>query len=411
MEYQAPTDDKLTGLQQAFEAFNEVSGLLQHSYEGLQQQVVRLEQELHLANTERAEEARRNRELAKRLTALLEALPGAVVMLDEHGTVRDINSAAHDFLGEPLQDLEWTLVCRRAFRHDSIDHNGDLTLQDGRQVSLAQKPMVPGPGRVLLLTDVSETRKIQELLARHQRLAAMGEMAAALAHQIRTPLSAALLYMTNAARRDLGAEHRLELLNSATVCLQDLEQLISDMLQFARGAGQSDEHFELVQLLESLELALAPMADTGSQVRISAAARPLTLTGNKDALVSAILNIASNALQAAGPDGCVKIDTAITPLQLEISVIDNGPGVPADMREKIFESFYTSRPDGTGLGLAVARSIVRAHGGDIMLLDEDGGGARFVIRLPLAAPSTNRPDSAREDMPAAATDTTEEAAA
>ena len=113
---------------------------------------------------------------------------------------------------------------------------GDLELRDGRRVNLAQKPLQPGPGRVLLLTDVTEKRKIEDLLARHRRLAAMGEMAAALAHQIRTPLAAALLYATNARRRELAAEQRDALLGKSIGCLHDLERLIGDMLQFARGA-------------------------------------------------------------------------------------------------------------------------------------------------------------------------------
>ncbi len=384
MEMNPTPHQDMTGLQQAFETFNEVSGQLQASYDGLQQRAVQLQAELNIANQERAEEAQRNHELANQLTTLLEALPGAVIMLDENGRVKQINSVASHFLGEPLQDLEWTMVSSRAFENHSGDLNGDLTLRDGRRISLAQKAMEPGPGRVLLLTDVSEHRKIQELLARHQRLAAMGEMAAALAHQIRTPLSAALLYTSNASHTELNAEQRQAMLDNATSCLHDLEQLISDMLQFARGANQSESRFDLSDLLDTLTTSLAPIKKAGQQLDIEKVTTSTRLTGNKEALAGAILNLATNAFQAAGSQARVEITTAITPLQIEIQVSDNGPGVTPEIRDKIFKPFFTSRSDGTGLGLAVAQSVVRAHGGEIVLKDNPSGGAQFIVRLPVS---------------------------
>ncbi|MCG8377440.1 MAG: PAS domain-containing protein, partial [Chlorobiales bacterium] len=257
MEARPSSKPDLSSLKAAFEAFNQVSGQLQNSYEELQQEVAQLKDQLKTANRKRAEEARRNADLAQRLSSLLEALPGGVVMLDEGGVVREINSAAGDFLGEPLQNHEWTLVCRRAFKADT-DEQGDLILNDGRKVTLAQQALEPGPGRVLLLTDVTENRKLQELLSRHRRLAAMGEMAAALAHQIRTPLSAALLYTSNATLNDLTDDRRFELMDKSTRCLHDLEQLINDMLQFARGASCSEEHFGLDDLIDAVENALDP---------------------------------------------------------------------------------------------------------------------------------------------------------
>ena len=391
---QTPAED-IAGLQEAFEAFNEVSGQLRSSYQSLQQQVVSLTDQLE-------RETRRNAELATRLSALLEALPGGVIMLDEGGVVREINATACDFLGEPLQDVEWTLVCRRAFR-DHTSEDGDLTLQDGRRLSLAQKPMEPGPGRVLLFTDVTEHRKLQELLDRQRRLAAMGEMAAALAHQIRTPLSAALLYATSAAGAGLTNARKDELLAKSTRCLHDLEQLIGDMLQFARGASFAEGSVELSEILTAVDTALRPLIRNGQQVRFTAPDTPARVTGNREALAGAILNLATNALQHAGDNARVTIEAQTRGLEAEIRVRDNGPGVAPDQQERIFDPFFTSRADGTGLGLAVARSVARAHGGDVQLVAEDTPGATFVVRLPLGEVSDE--ESSRHDEP------TEDAAA
>lgn len=374
---------ELTELKNAFEAFNQVSGDLQSSYDGLRNQVTELKARLDVANRERAAEVRRNAELAQRLTALLEALPGGVIMLDESGTVRELNSTAHDFLGRPLQDMEWTLVCRRAFRDEAGAH-GDVTLNDGRVVSLAEQDMVPGPGRVLLFTDVTERRRVQDMLARQKRLTAMGEMAAALAHQIRTPLSAAVLYTSNAASPGLPNERKDNLLDKATHCLQTLEQLIGDMLHFARGARYTETGFTIDALFESVENALLPVATNRQKVLVSKPDAPARLTGNCEALAGAILNLATNGLRHAGSAGALTVEARIRKLDVEIRVSDNGPGVPADQRERIFEPFFTSRPDGTGLGLAVARSVAEAHNGALELEPGDGSGATFVLRVPLA---------------------------
>jgi len=385
MQSSAKKQRDLSELKEAFNSFNTVSDQLQNAYLDLQNQVARLQEQLQQAQLQRAEEAQRNADLARRLTALLEALPGGVIMLDETGVVREINSSASNFLGNPLEDVAWQTVCQRAFRSTS-NEQGDLTLRDGRQISLAQKAMAPEPGRVLLLTDVTEHRKFEDLLARHRRLSAMGEMAAALAHQIRTPLSAALLYTSNAARADLPDAHRETLLNKSTLCLHDLEQLISDMLQFARGASYTESVFSIDDLLNSVETSVRPIVQNGQHFVIDRINSPIHVTGNREALVGAVLNLASNALQSAGPDARVAVRVDAYGPRLEIRVSDNGPGVSAENRDKIFDPFYTSRPDGTGLGLAVVRSVARAHGGDIELEDDDQAGATFVLRLPTRAP-------------------------
>lgn len=378
---------ELSSLAAAFAAFNQVSGCLQDSYADLQKQVQRLEAQLDAANRRNATEARRNAELASRLAALLEALPGGVIMLDGDGMVRELNATATDFLGAPLQDTAWSEVRQRAFEGADGDE-GDVTLRDGRTLSLAQRLLEPGPSRVLLFTDVTEHRKVQQLLSRHRRLAAMGEMAAALAHQIRTPLSAALLYVDNAARPDLAPEKRQEMLSKSTRCLHDLEQLIADMLQFARGAHTAETAVEISDMLEGVRNALEGIAGEHQQLTFTGSHAGIRLTGNREALTGAILNLATNALQHGGNNARVTIDLRRNGTDLEIRVKDDGPGVPAANRARIFDPFFTSRPDGTGLGLAVVRSVARAHGGDATLEENQLPGACFLLRLPVSRNTT-----------------------
>lgn len=233
-------------------------------------------------------------------------------------------------------------------------------------------------------------RKLVELLARHQRLAALGEMAAALAHQLRTPLAAALLYASNAARPGLAPEQREKLLGHTVSCLQDLEQLIGDMLQFARGARFTGSDFSLDDLLGCVETSLRPSVGPAQSLDIARLQSTVRLHGNREALAGALLNLATNALQAAGPRAAVSIHARLLPAHVEIVVADNGPGVPAAIRARIFDPFFTSRSEGTGLGLAVARSVARDHQGDIALLHDTAPGATFVLRLPIAGDAGNQ---------------------
>ncbi len=233
-------------------------------------------------------------------------------------------------------------------------------------------------------------RQLDSVLSRHQRLAALGEMAATLAHQIRTPLSSALLYASNAANQGLAAHRRDELLGRAIGSLNDLEKLVSDMLGFARGATASNAPVALTDITLAVNNAAHALLRPGQQLNVTVPSENAVICGSREALVGAVLNLVSNALQAAGATAAVRLETLITGAAAEIRVTDNGPGVAHALRQRIFEPFFTTRPDGTGLGLAVVRSVAEAHGGEIRV--ENAGhssrnqsGACFILRLPLAA--------------------------
>jgi two-component system sensor histidine kinase FlrB len=319
-----------------------------------------------------------------RLAALVDALPAGLLLVDDDGRIEQANAAAVALLGPELIGAGWNEV--RDSRFTTLPgQQGDLLLGDGRQLSLGRGPLRPGPGQALLLTDVTKSRRIDDLLARHRRLSATGEMAATLAHQVRTPLAAALLYATNAAQPELPGAQRDDLLGKAVACLQELEHLVGDMLQFARGARLVSARFTLQELLDSVENALRPVLLPGQELSIEGPQADFPLNGNRETLASAVINLATNALDAAGASGHVQIVARESGLQAEIFVVDDGPGIAADLRDRIFDPFFTSRSDGTGLGLSLARSIAHAHRGDVVLVDGNAGGTTFALRLPLAA--------------------------
>ena len=173
-------------LEQAFAAFNAHSAQLEDAYRELKSQVGVLTRELAAARRERERQQAEKQRLARRLDGLLGALPGGVLVLDGDGRIFECNTAATALLGEPLLEQRWQDVVTRA---GAVLADGELTLANGRRVGISRRRLDGEPGHILLLTDVTETRRLQALLARNERLSEMGEMAARLAHQIRTPLS------------------------------------------------------------------------------------------------------------------------------------------------------------------------------------------------------------------------------
>lgn len=320
--------------------------------------------------------------LAERLQTLLDVLPAGVLVLDGHGRIHECNPAAEELLGQPLSGQLWRDVIARAFRFQADGE--ELILANGRYVTLSTCPLGKEPGQILLLNDVTETRRLRERLERHRRLADMGRMAANLAHQIRTPLSSALLYTSQLKQPGLSDERRARCAEKAVGSLKGLERLINDMLLYARGGRGETQPLAPAALLRSAVAALADdLTVRGIGCRVSDETAGLMVSGNPVLLESAVKNLVSNAIEALEQGGNIDlIARAVPPGAVELVVRDDGPGVPRELQQSIFEPFTTTRGKGTGLGLAVVRTIARAHHGEVWLQSEPGRGSTFAIRLP-----------------------------
>ncbi|HFC52953.1 MAG TPA: PAS domain-containing protein [Gammaproteobacteria bacterium] len=328
------------------------------------------------------------RRLAARLEGLLNVLPAGVVVLDGNGRIQQVNPAAKRLLGEPLLGREWIEVIRRAFAPQP-GAGCDLKLADGRLVSLATCPLEGEAGQILLLNDVTETRTLQEQASRNQRLTAMGRMAAALAHQIRTPLSSAMLYASHLKRPELDGARRQELAERVLERMRHLEQLLNDMLLFAHGGLGWGERLAADALLRELYEAVEPQAREQHITLVAECdSGGGTVLGNRRLLLSALQNLVGNAMRAVGAGGTITLRLQRDgERRLAIQVADDGPGIPPELRERIFEPFVTGHGGGTGLGLAVARQVARVHHGDLQLASTPGGGSTFSLWLPLAEQS------------------------
>jgi two-component system sensor histidine kinase FlrB len=367
------TSDQRADLQEAFRAFGSLSEQLTGAFDSLRGQVAQLQQDLTQAHAG-------NEHLAARMSALVKGLPGGVLVLDAQGVVIECNPAAIELLGEPvLGETESSLLQRTVSSGTAPSEH--IELRSGRFVNLSRRDLAGG-GEVVLLTDITESHLMQVFMARQQRLLTMGELAAGLAHQIRTPLATALLYASQMALPDRTNADLRRCGDKTIDSLKQLDRLVNDMLSFAQG-GAARELVSVSALLEQVAQWLRPALRGGIRLTIRTQAPELTVRANAPSLVSAILNLATNALQAASADLNLELLARRSENgRAQIVVSDNGPGIPAAIRERIFEPFFTTRTRGNGIGLSIVKSVVEAHRGSVRLA-ESIVGATFVIDLPV----------------------------
>ena len=383
MQIAAP-DQKALELQRAFDVFNQVSQELTQAYETLQAKVESLTGELAVANGELRRQYQEKEALSERLSLLLDALPAGVVVLDGDALVSEANPAARSMFGEPVVGSNWPVVARQRLRSTDAP---DEWLLDERRVAIAESPLDSAGGRLLLVHDITVAHELKTRVERNQRLAAMGEMAASLAHQLRTPLATALLYSANLSQPDLAETARIRFAGKTAEQLKRLERLIQDVLLFARGEQIGRDVIRLASLIADVTQTMAPLcAEKSVRFRVTAEAGDSMITGSRKALGGALLNLLENALQACEgrgmPGGEVWLDVSRNDTKVRIGVRDTGVGIAPEAQARIFEPFFTTRGQGTGLGLAIALGVVRAHGGTIEVRSVPGEGSEFVMVLP-----------------------------
>jgi len=389
----ADVNDKVTALfpeqkdeavDSALELFNQMSRQITDSYRTLESRVNQLSGELTQETLQRQQELEEKEQLADQLSTLLKALPAGVVVLDQQGVVSQCNPAAVALLGEPLDGESWVNVIHRCFA-PRRDDGHEVSLKDGRRVSIEIRTMENQPGQLILLTDLTETRQLQSQLAHAQRLSAMGKMVASLAHQIRTPLSAAILYGGHLSQPDLEEEMRQRCADRLMSRLTHLEQQVRDMLIFARGETRLAEELPAKKLVSALEGAIEGVkAMPGTSVSlVNQVTQNCHLMCNRDALVGACTNLVNNSLEAGATDVQVTVETADS--GLTVWVTDNGPGFETDQASRITEAFYTTKSHGTGLGLAVVQAVIKAHKGEFSIHSPEQGGAVAQLQLPTLA--------------------------
>ncbi|MGE7965960.1 sensor histidine kinase [Pseudomonas sp. NPDC089918] len=369
------------GLEQAFALFSQMSSQLTNSYSMLEARVTELKGELAVVSAQRMQELAEKERLANRLQNLLDLLPGGVIVIDAQGIVREANPAASELLGLPLEGELWRHVIARCFAPREDDGH-EISLKDGRRLSIATRSLDAEPGQLVLLNDLTETRHLQDQLARHERLSSLGRMVASLAHQIRTPLSAALLYASHLTEQELPVETQQRFAGRLKERLHELEHQVRDMLVFARGELPLTDRVTPRMLMQSLQAAaLTHVQDL--PIRWQCDSHAGELLCNRDTLVGAILNLIENAIQASAGDVRLKVHLYTRGNNLRLCISDSGSGIDTKILARLGEPFFTTKTTGTGLGLTVVKAVARAHQGELQLRSRSGRGTCAQVILPL----------------------------
>jgi len=392
--------EKSQDLKSAFALFDQLSGQLADSYHLLENRVTELNEELSTLSDRRLQELAEKEKLANRLESLLNFLPGGVVVLDSSGCVSECNPAALELLGEPLQGELWRDVIKRSFAPRQDDGH-EVSLHDGRRISI-QTRNLGEDGQIILLTDQSETRRLQSELSRHERLSALGKMMGALAHQIRTPLSSAMLYAGHLCNGKLNEERRQEFSEKILGRLNNIERQIQDMLFYVKGELALDDVISVAQLQSELAEAMeVPLMTSESRCDWVINCREEYIRCNRDALVGAVLNLVNDAIQAVERKAHLRIEFNSYPKALSealpknsnlaqeaprlwIRVCDKGPGMSPELLNSVGDLFVTTKAQGTGLGLSVVQAVARAHRGKFLLQSTVGKGTCASLLIPFA---------------------------
>lgn len=371
-------------LKDAFQVFNQFSQQLTTSYRLLEEQVCHLTLELAAARHERLQQLNEKERLANRLQGLLAALPAGVIVLDDKGVIKEFNPAAQSILGGSLLGYDWSEIVQQVFV-DPICNSNEYELKNGRVISVCLSPLHSEQGSILLLNDVTENKLLQNKLSRQEQLTAIGEMTAGLAHQIRTPLAAVLLYVSHLSNKDLTQYERQRFVQKAISRLRYLDRTVTDMLIFARGGPFTMKEISICSLLNELQLQIEEsMQARSAYIQISGISAGIKIKGNLEALINALANLIVNALDVAPEKSLLRLHVSIKDHTWAVlSLSDSGPGIPDSIKDRIFDPFFTTRPNGFGLGLAVVKKIISAHRGYINVVSQVGIGTTFAIHLPL----------------------------
>jgi len=337
----------------------------------------------------------------ERLNSIFNNLPVAVITLDKHGYVSFCNDMAVQYFDFQVVGTLWRTLIEHCFLQNT--DNDELVLKDGRVVRLDTSPLDDKCGQVLIFSDVTRDIDIKKIRDHYTKLSELGEMAASLAHQIRTPLAASMLFFSNIKKSlDISSASHSSL-EKGMSGLRHIESMIKDMLMFSQSDKKNNEEFEISELINEIKQdADALMYDYNCDIEIHDQAVDLSIKGNRHSLRAAISNLIVNAAQACRTraDAChsgkkgSEVYKGIISLNISgskcsninstanILIEDNGIGIDSSELERIKEPFYTTRSCGTGLGLSVVKSVVDNHGGSLNIESVVMKGTSITILLP-----------------------------
>lgn len=390
-------DGKVTGFQAILHDITRRT----RAYEELQGYKERLEELVR----DRTEQLTRERVM---VIGVLDSIKDGIIVTDPAGIVLMMNPAAQEILGIKDEEcvgrgIEEVCPCEAHITREKLEmmeHSGEplelslIQKSGGRTIEVSAYPFrgwEEGTGHILVLRDVTMRKLIEKERLERQRLEALGHFSAGVAHDFNNILTAIAGYAETLAGKLKGVEDAA-LLRRMVEEIFRARGLTEQLLTFTRGGGEPlRKDVDLKRLIK--DTSQLYLSGTASKVNIDMGEEPLIVTGDEGQLTQMLGNILLNAREACGEGGLIEVRASSVELKghptlpggryARVSVKDNGPGIPQDIIDKIFDPFFSTKGEGRGLGLYSAYLVAQRHGGHIEVESTPGEGATFHVYLPL----------------------------
>ncbi|MBX7256088.1 MAG: PAS domain S-box protein [Candidatus Hydrogenedentes bacterium] len=372
----------IKALAEAFELFTRTTQSMEESYRLLEARMQELDREL----------AVKNRELAftsDYLHSILEGMSDGVIAVNTDGIVTTFNQAATRVLGYRADEtigLAFSDVFGREFPAPPGRNAMEWRTKSGEPVLVSEcdSPLSDRDGKrigsVKVFQDLTEIEALRTRVRQKDRLAALGEMAATVAHEIRNPLGGIRGFAALLARDIEEDDPRARLVDRIQVGAKELERVVNELLEYTRPIQLQ---LQTVSCKEAVEASLSYLTIDSSMITVRNEVSPdLRVMADAHRLRQTLMNILLNAAQSIESRGEIRVWAEKDSGLVRLAVSDTGCGMSADQLEKVFSPFFTTKEKGTGLGLAIASKIVESHGGAIRVESEPGNGSTFYIALP-----------------------------
>lgn len=369
----SPTPPDLRALAELMEAFQRGSASMEEAYRLLEARVGDLDHELAVTNDY--------------LSNLLESMSDGVIAVDMSDRIMRFNRAATATLGYTAEEVEgraFDAVFGRRFAAGQPEIAA-LRAKSGRGVPVSERDAPIDDrrgrrlGRVKVFQDLSELHALREQVRQMDRLAAIGEMAATVAHEIRNPLGGIKGFAAFLAQDTPESDPRRRLVDKILEGARRLDLVVNELLEYTRPV---ELRLRPVSCAAVVGAAIAEAPCDRGRILIAGELDPaLRVLADADKLRQVLVNIVGNAAQSIAGRGEISLRAEADAMEVAIVCEDNGCGIPADALDKVFSPFYTTKERGTGLGLAVAQKIIEGHGGRITVRSVEGAGTTMTVRL------------------------------
>ncbi len=333
---------------------------------------------------------------------IVSTMPEGIVVCGPDSRVSFINAIAERMLdvreskskGKKAADLLpsdlWDLHKLLGKGHPVVEKELELQQVDGQMMpataAITEIRTEDGGyvGLLILLRDLSQIRQLQEEVRKKDKMAAIGRLAAGVAHEVRNPLSSIKGYATYFGSLFPAESENRKAAQVMTAEVDRLNRVISELLEMTRPADIKLSETKIADLLESSLRLVKQEADAANVRIVTEIDHALeSVQVDPDRLTQALINLYVNAIQAMPQGGTLDVGARKIQDTLILSIKDTGSGLPEDAQKKIFDPYFTTKTTGTGLGLAIVQKIVEAHGGSIEIEHTGPGGTHFVLRIPL----------------------------